>query len=53
MKDNIGVRAGVLDDQSFTDAPPQVEVYVERRPPWIKPVEGSYQLNGKSEQVST
>ncbi|KAH8808682.1 Mss4-like protein [Xylogone sp. PMI_703] len=46
---NIGLRAGVLDDQSILDTPPAIEVYVERRPPWIKQVEGAVQLNGKYE----
>jgi hypothetical protein len=33
MKDNVGLRAGVLDDQNLLDKPPAIEVYVERRPP--------------------
>lgn len=33
MKDNVGLRAGVLDDQSILDKPIGIEVYVERRPP--------------------
>ncbi|KAH8698764.1 Mss4-like protein [Talaromyces proteolyticus] len=52
MKDNVGLRAGVLDDQSILDIPPKVEVYVERRPPWIKQIEGAIQLNGKYKIVS-
>lgn len=32
MKDNVGLRAGILDDQSILDKPPAIEVYVERRP---------------------
>lgn len=32
MKDHVGLRAGVLDDQTILDAPPAMEVYVERRP---------------------
>lgn len=51
-KDKIGIRAGVLDDQSILDNPPALEVYVERRPPWIKQVEGAVQLNHKYEVVS-
>lgn len=50
--DKIGVRAGVLDDQSLLDNPPAIEVYVEKRPPWVKQVEGAIQLNGKYEVVS-
>ncbi|KAI1506407.1 Mss4-like protein [Biscogniauxia marginata] len=50
-KDNVGIRAGVLDDQSFVDTPPSLEVYVERRPPWIKQVEGAVQLNGRYERI--
>lgn len=37
MKDNVGLRAGVLDDQSILDKPPAIEVYVERRPRVSKP----------------
>ncbi|KAI1780813.1 Mss4-like protein [Hypoxylon cercidicola] len=51
-RDKIGVRAGVLDDQSLLDTPPAIEVYVEKRPPWIKQVEGAIQLNGKYEMVT-
>ncbi|OTA85285.1 hypothetical protein M434DRAFT_36167 [Hypoxylon sp. CO27-5] len=50
--DIIDVRAGVLDDQNILDDPPAIEVYVERRPPWVKKVEGAIQLNGKYEVVS-
>lgn len=32
MKDNVGLRAGVLDDQSILEKPPAIEVFVERRP---------------------
>lgn len=32
MSDKVGLRAGVLDDQSILDKPPALEVYVERRP---------------------
>lgn len=38
MKDNVGLRAGVLDDQSILDKPPAIEVYVERRPRVSKPL---------------
>lgn len=38
MKDNVGLRAGVLDDQSLLDKPPAIEVYVERRPRVSKPL---------------
>lgn len=37
MKDNIGLRAGVLDDQSILEKPPAIEVFVERRPRVSKP----------------
>ena len=39
MADYIGLRAGVLDDQSILDKTPMVEVYVERRMKWLKPVD--------------
>ena len=49
--DKIGLRAGVLDDQSLLNAPPMVEVYAERRPPWVQPIEGAIQLNRKYEPI--
>ncbi|KAI2632550.1 Mss4-like protein [Hypomontagnella submonticulosa] len=51
--DKIGICAGVLDDQSLIDNPPAIEVYVEKRPPWVKQVEGAIQLNGQYEIVSS
>jgi hypothetical protein len=46
----VGIRAGVLDDQSvINDKSPQIEVYVEKRPTWVQKVEGAVQLNGKYE----
>ena len=46
----VGIRAGVLDDQSLlNEKPPQIEVYVEKRPKWMKQVEGAVQLSGKYE----
>ena len=46
----VGIRAGVLDDQSIiNEKSPQIEVYVEKRPNWIQKVEGAVQLNGKYE----
>ena len=48
----IGVRAGVLDDHSpLNNEAPKIEVYVERRPKWLKQVDGAIQLNGKYEMV--
>ena len=48
----VGIRAGVLDDQSIlNEKPPQIEVYVEKRPKWMGKVEGAVQLNGKYEIV--
>ncbi|KAI7786191.1 hypothetical protein LA080_004575 [Diaporthe eres] len=52
MKDNVGLRAGVLDEQRILDKPPAIEVYVERRPRWVKPIEGAIQLNRNYELVS-
>ncbi|KAI6085673.1 Mss4-like protein [Hypoxylon rubiginosum] len=50
--DKVGLRAGVLDDQSLLDTPPGIEVYVEKRPPWIKQIEGAMQMSGKYEVLS-
>ncbi|KAF2718215.1 hypothetical protein K431DRAFT_333011 [Polychaeton citri CBS 116435] len=49
--DNIGLRAGVLDDQSLLDTPPAIEVYVEKRPPWISKIESAVQLDGKYQAI--
>ena len=45
----VGIRAGVLDDQSILDEPPMMEVYVERRPKWMKEIDGATQLSGTYE----
>jgi hypothetical protein len=46
----VGIRAGILDDQNLlNEKPPQIEVYVEKRPKWMKKVEGAVQLDGKYE----
>ncbi|KAI1487038.1 Mss4-like protein [Biscogniauxia mediterranea] len=50
-KNNVGIRAGVLDDQTMVDSPPTVEVYVEKRPPWIKAIDGAVQLNSRYERI--
>lgn len=47
----IGLRAGVLDDQTILNVAPQMEVFVERRQKWMPPIEGAVQLNGKYEVV--
>lgn len=48
----VGIRAGVLDDQSIlNEEAPKIEVYVERRPKWMKKIDGAFQLNGKYEIV--
>ena len=48
----VGIRAGVLDDQSTVDAEaPKMEVYVEKRPKWLRKIEGAMQLSGKYEIV--
>ncbi|GAB7326662.1 hypothetical protein MBLNU13_g10622t2 [Cladosporium sp. NU13] len=51
MADYVGLRAGVLDDQSILDKPPMVEVYVERRMKWLKPVDGAMQLDAQYQVV--
>lgn len=47
----VGLRAGVLDDQTILDTPPAMEVYVERRQKWMPPIEGAVQLNSNYEVV--
>jgi hypothetical protein len=47
----IGLRAGVLDDQSILDKAPMVEVYVERRMQWLKRVDGAIQLDAQYQAV--
>ena len=47
----IGIRAGVLDDQSILEEPPKMEVFVGRRPKWMKKIEGAMQMDGKYEVV--
>lgn len=48
----VGIRAGVLDDQTLlNENPPQIEVFVERRPKWIQKIEGAVQLKGQTEVV--
>jgi hypothetical protein len=48
----VGIKAAVLDDQTpLNEKPPQIEVYVERRPKWMMKLEGATQLNGKYEVV--
>ncbi|KAK3704852.1 hypothetical protein LTR37_013543 [Vermiconidia calcicola] len=51
VKGMIGIRAGVLDDQSILDESPKIEVFVERRPKWMGKIEGAVQLNAKYEIV--
>lgn len=51
MEGLIGLRAGVLDDQTILDVAPQMEVYVERRQKWVPQIEGAVQLSGKYEVV--
>jgi hypothetical protein len=43
----IGLRAGVLDNQTILDKAPMMEVYVERRMKWLKPIEGALQLDAQ------
>jgi hypothetical protein len=47
VDDFIGLRAGVLDDQTILDKAPMMEVYVERRMKWLEPIEGALQLDAK------
>jgi hypothetical protein len=41
----------VLDDQSILDKAPMMEVYVERRMKWLKPVEGAIQLDAQYQVI--
>jgi hypothetical protein len=47
MADFIGLRAGVLGDQTILDKAPMMEVYVERRMKWLKPVDGAMQMDAQ------
>lgn len=50
VKDLIGLRAGILDDQTLLNEQlPKIEVYVEQRPKWINQIPTATQLNGKYE----
>ncbi|OOF90361.1 hypothetical protein ASPCADRAFT_400859 [Aspergillus carbonarius ITEM 5010] len=40
------VRAGIFDDAILNDRKPQVEIYVDERLEWIKPIEGAEQYTG-------
>lgn len=48
----VGIRAGILDDQTtINEKPPQIEVYVDKRPDWVQMVEGAMQMNSKYEML--
>lgn len=50
----LGVRVGVLNDiDVVNDAMLQMELYVERRPGWLKAVEGAEQRDEKYELVGS
>ncbi|KAI5365834.1 putative CENP-V/GFA domain, Mss4-like superfamily protein [Septoria linicola] len=52
VKDCVGLRAGVLDDQSIVnETRPMMEVWPESRPKWRERVEGAMQLRGQTEAV--
>lgn len=52
MADLVGLKTAVLDDQTvLEETPPQMEVFVERRPKWVSRVEEAVQLNEKYEVV--
>ncbi|KAI1317825.1 Mss4-like protein [Xylariaceae sp. FL0255] len=50
-KDNIGLRAGVLDDQSLLHKAPDIEVFAEKRPPWMAKIDGAVQLDANYEPI--
>jgi hypothetical protein len=44
----LGLRAGVLDDPKIVnEAAVQMELYVERKPAWLKAVEGAQQRDAE------
>ena len=48
----VGIRAGVLDDPSIVEeTSPRIEVFTERRPKWMKRVDGAMQLNSQYDLV--
>lgn len=53
----LGIRAGIIDDIDGSiiqeKGKPNMEVYVERRPPWVKVFEGVDQRDEKYELVSS
>lgn len=50
VRDCIGLRAGVLDDQNIVnETVPKIEVFPERRPKWRTKIEGAIQLKGQVE----
>jgi hypothetical protein len=51
MADFIELKAGVLDDQTILDKAPTMEVYVEKRMEWLKPVDGAIQLDAQYQVV--
>jgi hypothetical protein len=51
MADFIGLKAGVLDDQTILNKAPMMEVYVEKRMEWLKPVDGAIQLDAQYQVV--
>jgi hypothetical protein len=51
MADFIGLRAGVLDDQTILDKAPMMEVYVKKRIKWLKLVDGEIQLDAQYQVV--
>jgi hypothetical protein len=41
----------VFDDQTILDKAPMMEVYVEKRMKWLKPVDGAIQLGAQYQVV--
>lgn len=49
----VGLRTGCLDDQTeIRKAAPLIEVYVEKRAAWKKPLDGAIQLDGQYQQLN-
>ncbi|EMC93478.1 hypothetical protein BAUCODRAFT_150800 [Baudoinia panamericana UAMH 10762] len=48
----IGLRAGVIDDQSIVNAAtPKLEIFAERRPIYIDPIPGTQRVNCRFEKI--
>ncbi|CAG8093045.1 unnamed protein product [Penicillium salamii] len=42
----IVLRSGIMDDPRLLRRKPDAEIFTDRRPPWLAPVEGAAQFSG-------